>query len=38
VVRLADKLVSEKDLVALQAVDEGTFWQRIVDEAMLYFE
>ena len=38
VVRLADKLVSEKDLVALQAIDEGSFWQRIVDEAMLYFE
>lgn len=38
VVRLADKLVSEKDLVALQTVNEGTFWQRIVDEAMLYFE
>ena len=38
VVRLADKLVSEKDLIALQAVDEGAFWQRIVDEAMLYFE
>jgi D-alanyl-D-alanine carboxypeptidase (penicillin-binding protein 5/6) len=38
VVRLADKLVSEKELVALQAVEEGTFWQRIVDEAMLYFE
>ena len=38
VVRLADKLVSEKDLVALQAIDEGSFWQRIVDEAMLYFQ
>jgi D-alanyl-D-alanine carboxypeptidase (penicillin-binding protein 5/6) len=38
VVKLADKLVSEKDLVALQAVDEGSFLQRIVDEAMLYFE
>jgi D-alanyl-D-alanine carboxypeptidase (penicillin-binding protein 5/6) len=38
VVRLGDKLVSEKELVALQAVEEGTFWQRIVDEAMLYFE
>jgi len=38
VVRLGDKLVSEKDLIALQAVDEGAFWQRIVDEAMLYFE
>lgn len=38
VVRLADQLVAEKDLVALQAVDEGSFWQRIVDAALLYFE
>lgn len=38
VVRLADRLVAEKDLVALQAVDEGSFWQRIVDEALLYFK
>ena len=38
VVRLADQLVAEKDLVALQPVAEGSFWQRIVDEALLYFE
>jgi D-alanyl-D-alanine carboxypeptidase (penicillin-binding protein 5/6) len=38
VIRLADKLVAEKDLVALKSVNEGSFWQRIVDEALLYFE
>jgi D-alanyl-D-alanine carboxypeptidase (penicillin-binding protein 5/6) len=38
VVRLGDQLVAEKDLVALQPVSEGSFWQRIVDEALLYFE
>ncbi len=38
VITLAGKLVTEKDLVALQAVDEGSFWQRIVDEGLLYFE
>ena len=37
-IRLGDQLVAEKDLVALQPVDEGNFWQRIVDEALLYFE
>ena len=38
VINLAGTLVSERDLVALQAVDEGGFWQRIVDEGLLYFE
>jgi len=38
VVRLDDQLIAEKDLVALQAVAEGSFWQRIVDEALLYLE
>ena len=38
VINLAGTLVSERDLVALQAVDEGSFWQRIVDEGLLYFE
>ena len=38
VIKLAGKLVVEKDLVALQAVEEGSFWQRIVDEGLLYFE
>ena len=38
VIRLGDRLVAEKDLSALDAVAEGSFWQRIVDEALLYFE
>jgi len=38
VISLGDKLVTERDLVALQAIDEGSFWQRIVDEGLLYFE
>ena len=38
VIRLNDELVMEKDLVALQTVGEGSFWQRIADEALLYFE
>ena len=37
-VRLGDEVIAEQELVALQAVGEGSFWQRIVDEAMLYFE
>ncbi len=37
-VRLDGQTVAEKDLVALQSVGEGNFWQRIVDEALLYFE
>jgi serine-type D-Ala-D-Ala carboxypeptidase (penicillin-binding protein 5/6) len=38
VVRLGEQTVADKHLVALQAVAEGSFWQRIVDEALLYFE
>ncbi len=38
VIKLGDKTITERDLVALQAVDEGSFWQRIVDEGLLYFE
>ncbi|MGD2074240.1 MAG: D-alanyl-D-alanine carboxypeptidase family protein [Gammaproteobacteria bacterium] len=38
VVRLADQTVAEKDLVALSPVAEGSFFQRLVDEALLYFE
>ena len=38
VVRLADESVVEKDLVALNPVAEGSFLQRLVDEALLYFE
>jgi D-alanyl-D-alanine carboxypeptidase (penicillin-binding protein 5/6) len=38
VVRLGEQTVADKALVALQPVAEGSFWQRIVDEALLYFE
>ncbi len=38
VINLTDTLVTERDLVALQAIDEGSFWQRIVDEGLLYFK
>ncbi len=38
VVRLGEKTVADKNLVALQSVAEGSFWQRIVDETLLYFE
>jgi D-alanyl-D-alanine carboxypeptidase (penicillin-binding protein 5/6) len=38
IVRLGDDVIAEQELVALQDVGEGSFWQRIVDEAMLYFE
>ncbi len=38
IIRLGDKLIVEKDLIALSPVAEGSFWQRIVDEALLYFE
>jgi len=37
-VRLGEKTVADKNLVALKPVAEGNFWQRIVDEALLYFE
>jgi len=37
-IRLDDQIVTERDLVALQPVAEGSFWQRIVDEGLLYFE
>ncbi len=38
IIRLGDQVVSEQNLVALQPVAEGSFWQRIVDEGLLYFE
>lgn len=38
VIRLGDQMITEKDLSALDDVAEGSFWQRIVDEALLYFE
>jgi D-alanyl-D-alanine carboxypeptidase (penicillin-binding protein 5/6) len=37
-VKLGDTLVAEQELVSLGTVDEGSFWQRISDEALLYFE
>jgi D-alanyl-D-alanine carboxypeptidase (penicillin-binding protein 5/6) len=37
-VKLGDDIVAEQPLVSLQSIDEGSFWQRIVDEALLYFE
>jgi D-alanyl-D-alanine carboxypeptidase (penicillin-binding protein 5/6) len=37
-VQLGDELIAEQKLVALQDIDEGSFWQRIIDEALLYFE
>jgi D-alanyl-D-alanine carboxypeptidase (penicillin-binding protein 5/6) len=38
VVRLGEDTIKEQELVALETVNEGSFWQRIVDEALLYFE
>ena len=29
---------AEQPLVSLNAISEGSFWQRITDEALLYFE
>ena len=37
-VKLGDELIAEQELVALQGVDEGSIWQRIIDEALLFFE
>jgi len=37
-VKLSDELVADMPLVSLQAIGEGSFWQRISDEALLYFE
>ncbi len=37
-VLLDETVVAEQPLVALKDVPEGSFWQRIVDEALLYFE
>ena len=36
--KLSDELVADMPLVSLQAIGEGSFWQRISDEALLYFE
>lgn len=37
-VKLGEEVVAEQPLVSLQGIGEGSFWQRIVDEALLYFE
>jgi D-alanyl-D-alanine carboxypeptidase (penicillin-binding protein 5/6) len=37
-VTLGETVIAEQELVALQAINEGSFWQRIIDEALLYFE
>ena len=37
-VQLGDELIAEQKLVALQDIDEGSLWQRVIDEALLYFE
>ncbi|MGA7802627.1 MAG: D-alanyl-D-alanine carboxypeptidase family protein [Gammaproteobacteria bacterium] len=36
-VSLGDEVLARKPLVALQNVPEGSFWQRMLDEARLYF-
>ena len=37
-VKLSDEVVANQPLVSLQTIAEGSFWQRISDEALLYFE
>ena len=37
-VMLNDQLVADQPLVSLQTIGEGSFWQRITDEGLLYFE
>ena len=37
-VKFGDKVLTEPPLTAMQAVDEGSIWQRTVDEVKLYFE
>ena len=37
-VKLDDQVVAEQPLVSLQTIGEGSFWQRITDEGLLYFE
>lgn len=38
VINLDGNTLTEVPLVALESVDEGSFWQRTVDEVLLYFE
>lgn len=37
-VQLGDSVIAGENLVALKRVNEGSIWQRMVDEALLYFE
>jgi len=37
-VKLSDEVVANQPLVSLQTIAEGSFWQRISDEALLYLE
>ena len=37
-VKLGDEIVAEQPLVSLTAIGEGSMWQRVMDEALLYFE
>jgi D-alanyl-D-alanine carboxypeptidase (penicillin-binding protein 5/6) len=37
-VTLGEKVVASQPLVSLQSIGEGSFWQRITDEGLLYFE
>jgi D-alanyl-D-alanine carboxypeptidase (penicillin-binding protein 5/6) len=37
-VTLGEKVVASQPLVSLQSIGEGSFWQRITGEGLLYFE
>lgn len=37
-IKLGDEIVSEQPLIAMDNIAEGSFWQRIVDEALLYLD
>jgi D-alanyl-D-alanine carboxypeptidase (penicillin-binding protein 5/6) len=37
-VHLGDSVIAGESLVALQGVNKGSIWRRMVDEALLYFE
>ncbi len=37
-VHLDDSVIAEENLVALQGVNTGSIWRRVVDDALLYFE
>ena len=37
-VHLDDSVIAQENLVALQGVNTGSIWRRVVDDALLYFE